>query len=238
MMRREAAAAVATRAANASSLHHLGRLASATEALARGGRARAPLRGRHVALLAAAHGDGLGDDGLDAIESAAAALGARTARPSLGHPVSDGDVSMLAGLYQLVCSDASLGKLSSRIRQLGVPVVDALLEPYHPVSLVALLLAVRDRVGDSAPVVLHCADPAHAAGAALAAEAAAVLRIPLRSGIAAPSHAWRLVTAPGGYGAWQLEPPAGLECDRTDWGRTLERMRELALQAALLQAVT
>ena len=232
---REAATVVGTtNAGGAPSLHHLARLAAATDALATGTHARTSLRGRHVALLSATpRADG--NERLDPIEAAAAALGARTARPAMAQPFSDGDLVMLAGLYQLVCSDASLGDLASRIRQLGVPVVQGLLEPYHPVSLVALLLALQRQVPDAAPIVLDCAEPA--AGTTLAAEAAAMLGVQLRTTATTAANPWRVTPAPGGYAAWRLLPPAGSARDGAGWTLELERMRALALQAALLQAV-
>jgi hypothetical protein len=229
----EATPVVGTRnAGGAPSLHHLGRLAAATEALASGAHARAPLRGRHVALLSASPLPD-GSERLDAIEAAATALGARTARPAIAHPFPDAELVMLAGLYQLVCSDASLGDLASRIRQLGVPVMQGLLEPYHPVALVALLLAVQRQVPARAPIVLDCVEPA--AGTTLAAEAAAMLGVPLRAATTSAADAWRLAPAPGGYAAWRLGPPTGMVRDPACWTYELERMRGLALQAALLR---
>lgn len=221
-------------------LHQAVRLVAAAESLAAGSRSAAPLRGRHVAVVAGVPdrpGRPGGDYRLDAIEAAAAKLGARTARPALPRPAAQGDLVMLAGFYDLVCSDAALDDLAPRLRQLGLPVVQQLMDPEHAVALVALLLALRRRVPAGATVEVHGPDPAQAAAASLLTDAAAMLGMPLRTVDAAAPGNWTLVAAADGYPAWRLQAPAAADRDPDVWPREQRLMRELALQAALLQAV-
>jgi hypothetical protein len=218
-------------------LHQAVRLVAAAESLAAGSRSAAPLRGRHVAVVAGVPGRPGGDYRLDAIEAAAAKLGARTARPALPRPAAQGDLVMLAGFYDLVCSDAALDDLAPRLRQLGLPVVQQLMDPAHAVALVALLLALRRRIPAGATVEVYCPDQAQAPAASLLTDAAAMLGMPLRTVDAAAPGNWTLVAAAGGYPVWRLQAPAAADRDPEGWPREQRLMRELALQAALLQAV-
>ncbi len=77
--------------------------------------------------------------------------------------------------------------------------------------------------GHTAPAVTAPAVPAPAIKAAGAPGAA---------------PAWHLEAAPGGYAAWRLRPPDAVPHDIAGWDAELSRTRGLALQAALLQAVS
>lgn len=221
-------------------LRQIAKLSGLVDALATGATAPHPLRGRHVALLADVP-PGRSPDPLEPIDAAARTLGARTARPVISPSFGPADVAILRNLYDLIYCDRSAAHLAMQIdRQAGLPVLYGLLDTHHATALLGLLLALRTRAGASPPVDLVCVPPEDEANALALVGAAAVLGLAVRlrgPGAAPAPGAWQLVTGPGGYAAWRLQAPRAPALDPAEWGGEVRRLRQLAVQAALLEAL-
>ena len=109
----------------------------------------APLRGRHIAVLAQQN-----DDATLAFERAVRELGgkatlldARDWQSSAGARVADA-ARMLGRLYEAIdCSGLPAALLEQIDAHSGVPVFNGLAQPDHPLSAVGALLTMRDASG-------------------------------------------------------------------------------------------
>ena len=220
-------------------LRKLAKLAAQVTALSGDPSVRAPLRGRYVGLIAGGPVDDAGPDRLAAIETAALALGARTARLGITLPISAGDLILLAGLYDLVCCGKTLGGLAPQMTRAGIQFVHGVLEPRDPVALLALLMAMRNRAPASAPIALACSGRASKPAVNLLIKGAALLglqRVTCEQGIEVPGT-WRLEATTGGYADWRLVAPAESPLDSHLWRAELDQQYGVALQCALMEAL-
>jgi ornithine carbamoyltransferase len=109
----------------------------------------APLRGRHIAVLAQQ-----GDDATLGFERAVRELGGKTTRldvrdwqSSAGARVSDA-ARMLGRLYEAIdCSGLPAPLLDQIDAHSGVPVFNGLARPDHPLSAIGALLTMREASG-------------------------------------------------------------------------------------------